>query len=97
VVLVAVMAVCLIAMSGLYVLDWHNRNYAYHRTHYIDNKPETPGHMIFRGGEFMTIIPETKSYFRPSPITAFPRRAAITSNLWAVLPSILLLGASKIC
>ncbi|KAJ1350428.1 NDT80 / PhoG like DNA-binding [Parelaphostrongylus tenuis] len=28
--LVAVMAACLIAMSALYVLDWHNRNYGYH-------------------------------------------------------------------
>ncbi|CAI5443890.1 unnamed protein product [Caenorhabditis angaria] len=32
--LIGVMAVCLLAMSALYVLDWHNRNYGYHHHHY---------------------------------------------------------------
>lgn len=33
--LVSIMAACLLAMSALYVLDWHNRNYGYHQ--HLDN------------------------------------------------------------
>ncbi|CAP23547.2 Protein CBR-PQN-47 [Caenorhabditis briggsae] len=31
--LVSIMAACLLAMSALYILDWHNRNYGYHQHH----------------------------------------------------------------
>lgn len=40
--LVSIMAICLLAMSALYVLDWHNRNYGYHQ-HYESNTPSTKG------------------------------------------------------
>lgn len=54
--LVAVMAVCLIAMSALYVLDWHNRNYGYHHLYPPNVTPPTKsgystegvGHMIYQ-------------------------------------------------
>ncbi|EGT44995.1 CBN-PQN-47 protein [Caenorhabditis brenneri] len=29
--LVSIMAACLLAMSALYILDWHNRNYGFHK------------------------------------------------------------------
>lgn len=40
--LVSIMAACLLAMSALYVLDWHNRNYGYHQHHdpALSNKGE---------------------------------------------------------
>lgn len=38
--LVGVMAFCLIAMSALYILDWHNRNFGYH---HVTPKSTTPG------------------------------------------------------
>ncbi|VDL63320.1 unnamed protein product [Nippostrongylus brasiliensis] len=37
--LVVVMAACLIAMSALYVLDWHNRNYGYHHLYPLNATP----------------------------------------------------------
>ncbi|KJH44131.1 NDT80/PhoG like DNA-binding family protein [Dictyocaulus viviparus] len=54
--LVAVMAACLIAMSALYVLDWHNRNYGYHHLYPPNATPPTKfggstegvGHMIYQ-------------------------------------------------
>lgn len=38
--LVGVMAFCLLAMSALYILDWHNRNFGYH---HVPPKTTTPG------------------------------------------------------
>ncbi|KHJ91320.1 NDT80/PhoG like DNA-binding family protein [Oesophagostomum dentatum] len=54
--LVVVMAACLIAMSALYVLDWHNRNYGYQHLYppiattptKSDNSTEGVGHMIYQ-------------------------------------------------
>ncbi|EPB68108.1 hypothetical protein ANCCEY_12802 [Ancylostoma ceylanicum] len=54
--LVVVMAACLIAMSALYVLDWHNRNYGYHHLYPPNATPPTKsggstegvGHMIYQ-------------------------------------------------
>ncbi|VDO88456.1 unnamed protein product [Heligmosomoides polygyrus] len=54
--LVVVMAACLIAMSALYVLDWHNRNYGYHHLYPLNATPPTKlggstegvGHMIYQ-------------------------------------------------
>ncbi|KIH65481.1 hypothetical protein ANCDUO_04198 [Ancylostoma duodenale] len=56
--LVVVMAACLIAMSALYVLDWHNRNYGYHHLYPPNATPPTKsggstegvGHMIYQIG-----------------------------------------------
>lgn len=42
--LVSIMAACLLAMSALYVLDWHNRNYGYHQ-HFETNTPSTKGEL----------------------------------------------------
>ncbi|PIC17374.1 hypothetical protein B9Z55_023638 [Caenorhabditis nigoni] len=45
--LVGVMAFCLIAMSALYILDWHNRNFGY--THVTTTTPSTkegPGNVV---------------------------------------------------
>lgn len=47
--LVAVMAFCLIAMSSLYILDWHNRNYGYHHATPTATTPgpkEGPGNIV---------------------------------------------------
>ncbi|VDM74486.1 unnamed protein product [Strongylus vulgaris] len=54
--LVVVMAACLIAMSALYVLDWHNRNYGYQHLYPPNATPSTKsggstegvGHMIYQ-------------------------------------------------
>ncbi|VDM66973.1 unnamed protein product [Strongylus vulgaris] len=53
--LVVIMAACLIAMSALYVLDWHNRNYGYQHLYPPNATPSTKaggstegvGHMIY--------------------------------------------------
>lgn len=46
--LVGVMAFCLIAMSALYILDWHNRNFGYHHvSHATTPGPkEGPGNVV---------------------------------------------------
>ncbi|KAF1765572.1 hypothetical protein GCK72_005524 [Caenorhabditis remanei] len=38
--LVSIMAMCLLAMSALYILDWHNRNYGYHQHREHGPKPD---------------------------------------------------------
>ncbi|CAD6191220.1 unnamed protein product [Caenorhabditis auriculariae] len=44
--LVVVMATCLIGMSALYVLDWHNRNYGYHHVYPAPTAKEEPANMV---------------------------------------------------
>uniref|UniRef100_A0A1I7U0Q7 NDT80 domain-containing protein n=1 Tax=Caenorhabditis tropicalis TaxID=1561998 RepID=A0A1I7U0Q7_9PELO len=47
--LVGVMAFCLIAMSALYILDWHNRNFGYHHVTPSATTPaikEGPGNVV---------------------------------------------------
>lgn len=52
--LVGVMAFCLIAMSALYILDWHNRNYGYHHVappSTTSGPKEGPGNLVIPLGE----------------------------------------------
>ncbi|CAI5455708.1 unnamed protein product [Caenorhabditis angaria] len=44
--LVGIMAFCLLTMSGLYVLDWHNRNYGYHHVYHGSQSAEPPANMV---------------------------------------------------
>lgn len=58
------MAACLIAMSALYVLDWHNRNYGYHHLYPLNATPPTKlggstegvGHMIYQIGTGSSLV-----------------------------------------
>uniref|UniRef100_A0A8R1HWK5 Myelin regulatory factor n=1 Tax=Caenorhabditis japonica TaxID=281687 RepID=A0A8R1HWK5_CAEJA len=56
--LVSIMAACLLAMSSLYILDWHNRNYGYHQ-HFDVNTQSTkgePANLVVSPSDYMPLF-----------------------------------------
>ncbi|MCP9260115.1 Myelin regulatory factor [Dirofilaria immitis] len=65
VVLVGVMAVCLIAMSTLYVLDWHNRTFGYQKRPYIFESTTTNGPVVEQSGKIGQIVQVKDNVWNP--------------------------------
>ncbi|CAI2333913.1 unnamed protein product [Caenorhabditis sp. 36 PRJEB53466] len=52
--LVSIMAACLLAMSALYVLDWHNRNYGYHQNYEVPGSAKgEPANLVVSPSDYM--------------------------------------------
>ncbi|CAG9535122.1 unnamed protein product, partial [Cercopithifilaria johnstoni] len=64
-VLVGVMAICLLAMSTLYVLDWHNRTFEYQKHPFIFESTTTNGPMIEQGGKIGHIVQVKDNVWKP--------------------------------
>nr|CDQ05490.1 Bm3481, isoform d [Brugia malayi] len=66
VVLVGIMAICLIAMSTLYVLDWHNRTFGYQKRPYIFESSSTNGPVVLeQGGKIGQIVQVKDNIWKP--------------------------------
>ncbi|VDM08774.1 unnamed protein product [Wuchereria bancrofti] len=66
VVLVGIMAICLIAMSTLYVLDWHNRTFGYQKRPYIFESTSTNGPVVLeQGGKIGQIVQVKDNVWKP--------------------------------
>ncbi|KAL3999072.1 NDT80 / PhoG like DNA-binding family protein [Acanthocheilonema viteae] len=65
VILVGVMAICLIAMSTLYVLDWHNRTFGYQKRPYMFESTTSNGPMMEQGVKIGQIVQVKDNVWKP--------------------------------